>query len=104
MQLDIRGKGLPLTPSLRTHVERRLRFALGRFVGSLTRVSVSVGDINGPRGGVDKRCRVQMHLGRKTRLLVDELDADLYVAIDRAAERAGRAFERAVARQRGLGA
>jgi hypothetical protein len=59
----------------------------------------SVGDVNGPRGGIDKRCWIHLELGGKG-LTIEEVDADLYVAIDRASERAGRATERAIARLR----
>ena len=99
MQLDIRGRNLRLTPALLDHVDRRLRFALGRFAARLSRVAVRVGDVNGPRGGVDKRCWIHLELSGKA-LTIEEVDADLYVAIDRASERAGRATERAVARLR----
>jgi ribosome hibernation promoting factor len=99
MHLDIRGRNLRLTPALLDHVDRRLRFALGRFTARLSRVAVRVGDVNGPRGGVDKRCWIHLELGGKV-LTIEEVDADLYVAIDRASERAGRATERALARLR----
>ena len=99
MQLDIRGRNLRLTPSLLDHVDRRLRFALGRFAARLSRVAVRLGDVNGPRGGIDKRCCIHLELRGKA-LTIEEVDADLYVANDRASERAGRATERAIARLR----
>ena len=99
MQLDIRGRNLRLTPAHLDHVDRRLRFALGRFAARLTRVAIRVGDVNGPRGGIDKRCWIHLELGGKA-LTIEEVDPDLYVAIDRASERAGRATERAIARLR----
>jgi len=34
----------------------RLEFALGRFAGRVRSVSVSLTDLNGPRGGLDKKC------------------------------------------------
>lgn len=99
MRLDIRGRHLPLTPAIHAHVARRLHFALGRFGASLARVAVRVTDVNGPRGGVDKRCQILVDAPGR-RITIDEVDRDLYVAIDRAAERAGRATERALARLR----
>lgn len=99
MQLDIRGRNLRLTPALLDHVERRLRFALGRFAARLVRVAVRVDDVNGPRGGADKRCKIHLDLAGRS-LTVEEIDADLYAAIDRAAGRARVATERAVARRR----
>ena len=99
MQLDIRGRNLRLTPALLDHVEQRLRFAVGRFATRLGRVTVRVDDLNGPRGGVDKRCHIHLELAGRA-LDIEEVDHDLYVAIARAAERAGRATERAIARLR----
>ena len=99
MQLDIRGHGLALTPSLLDHVACRIHFALGRFDGWVRRVTVRVADVNGPRGGVDKRCHLRVDVAGRP-VTIEELDADLYAAIDRAAERAGRAARRTLARVR----
>lgn len=99
MRLDIRGRHLTLTPALLDRVTRRLRFALGRFDRSVGRVAVRLGDDNGPRGGVDKSCRVQLRAAGRP-IVIEELDPDMYVAIDHAAERVGRAVERALARLR----
>lgn len=38
--------------------QKLLRFSLSRFAGVITRVTVRFSDVNGPRGGIDKRCRV----------------------------------------------
>lgn len=41
--------------ALRQYVERRLRFALGRFAHRLDQLQVRLEDVNGPRGGLDQR-------------------------------------------------
>lgn len=99
MKIDVRGRHLHLTDALRAHVTKRLRFALGRVVTRIARVAVRVSDVNGPRGGADKRCHVHVVMPGRS-VTIDEVDRDLYVAIDRAAERAGRAAERTLARWR----
>jgi ribosomal subunit interface protein len=99
MHIDIRGRDLWLTPALSEYVSRRVRFALGRFAGRVRRVDIRMADINGPRAGVDKRCRVRVDVGGRA-ITVDELDRDLYVAIDRAVDRVGRATSRAIDRLR----
>ena len=38
----------------------RLRRALGRLQGVVARIKVRLDDINGPAGGVDKRCSVEV--------------------------------------------
>jgi ribosomal subunit interface protein len=97
MKLDIRGRNLRLTPALLDHVERRVRFAMGRFSTRLGRVAVRVDELDGAGGPLDKRCQIHLELGPRA-VNIEEVDADLYVAIDRATERAGRATERAIAR------
>ncbi len=90
MRIDIKGSGFPITAALMDHTERRLRFALTRIGDRIVRVAVVVGDSNGPRGGNDKFCRIQIHLKRAPQILIEDVGAELYAVIDRAAERAGR--------------
>ena len=99
MDVDIRGRHLDVTARLRTYVARRLRFALGRLAPRLRRIAVRLEDVNGPRGGVDKRCHVEVTMRGRT-ITIKELDRDLYAAVDRAADRAGRAALRALGRRR----
>ena len=103
MRLEIRSKELMLTEAIDAYVSRRMRLALGRFGPRLGRIMVRVGDENGPRGGVDKCCRVVAQTSTGT-VVVEELDRDLYVAIDRASERVARAVGRAVLRSREMSA
>ena len=90
MRIDIKGSGFSLTTALLDHTERRLRFALIRSSDRIVRVAVMVGDSNGPRGGEDKFCRIQIYLKRAPQVLIEDIGAELYAVIDRAAERAGR--------------
>jgi len=102
MKLDIRGRQMQVTPAMRRHTERRLRFALGRFGTRLDRVTVRLFDVNGPRGGTDKWCRISVGLPATATVVVEDGDSDLYAAIDRAAERVGRMVGRRVQRRRTL--
>ena len=98
MQIDIRTPGFALTDAIRDHVERRLRFALARASAHVRRVAVYLSDINGPRGGIEKRCRLRVRLNNSVDVMIDDTESDLYAAIDRAANRAGRAVARRLAR------
>lgn len=102
MQIDIQARGFTLTEGLRAHVERRLRFALTRFQDRVVRVAVRLSDVNGPRGGVNKHCHLQARLRGLPDIVVKDTEADLYVAVDRAAERAGRTLGRYLRRARGV--
>jgi ribosome-associated translation inhibitor RaiA len=59
-------------------------------------------DINGPRGGADKRCHVRVVLDGLHDVVIEDIEADLYVAIDRATDRAGRTLVRKIDRQQTL--
>ncbi|HYN01865.1 MAG TPA: HPF/RaiA family ribosome-associated protein [Vicinamibacteria bacterium] len=100
MRISVRALGMEATDAIREHVERRLLFAVGRFSGRLEEVNVRLGDANGPRGGTDKTCRVVAGVGGAGQVVVEDADADLYVAVDRATSRLGRAVARAVDRRR----
>ena len=45
--------------------------------------------LNGPRGGVDKRCQMQATLNGVGEIVIEDTQADLLKAISRAAERIG---------------
>lgn len=98
MHVDIRSRGFDLTPALRAHTERRLAFALSRFAPQLTNLVVRMDDLNGPKGGIDKRCRMEARLLGHPALVVEATGSDLYVAIDAAADRLGRSVSRALER------
>ena len=92
--------GFDLTEGLREHTQRRLQFALGWANHDVRAVSVRLSDINGPRGGRDKRCRIRVPFPGTRNVVIEDTEADLYVAIDRAAERAERAVVRRLERLR----
>ena len=75
----------------------RLAFALGRFAGRVRSVSVHLADVNGPRGGLDKKCLIAVRLERSPRVIViEDVDTDRAVVVSRAAERTARAVARAI--------
>jgi len=98
MNIAIQSNGLILTESLRAYVHRRLETSLG---WALTRrLAVWLSDINGPRGGRDKRCKIQISLDHGKTIVIEDTEEDMYAAIDLAAERADRALARQLERSR----
>lgn len=102
MQIDIQARDFSLTDALRSHAERRLRFALACCDDHIQRVVIQLSDINGPRGGADKRCHLQVVLEGLPDVVIEDIEADLYVAIDRAVGRARRTVARKLDRQQSL--
>ena len=100
MRVDIKTSGFDLTDGLRDHARRRLEFALDWAGHDIGRVSISLSDINGPRGGKDKRCQILIPLPGNRDVVIQDTESDLYVAIDVAADRASQTLERRLCRLR----
>jgi len=100
MYVDIQSLGFPITVALADHAKRRLRFVLTRHSDRIQRVVVRLGDENGPRGGVDKFCRLQVYLSDAPVAVIDDIGPDLYDVIDRATDRVGRVVVKHLYRSR----
>ncbi len=100
MELQVQARQFHLSEELREHVERRINFALGQFDRRVSRVAVSLSDVNGPKGGVDKQCQILVHLRRGNPVKIQDVDVDFGAVVNRAADRAGRAVARRVQRRR----
>ena len=73
---------------------RRLRFVLRRLTWLVPRARVQLSDVNGPRGGVDKHCQVELETVGRRKVVVASVAADWRVAIDTALTRAARLLQR----------
>jgi ribosome-associated translation inhibitor RaiA len=100
MQLDIQSRGFTLTNGILNYTKQRLHFALNRNDNHIMRVRIRLSDINGPRGGVDKRCLIELAIAGQNNILIEDIETDLYLAIDRASERCMRTFVRRLERSR----
>jgi len=61
-------------------------------------VSVRLGDINGPRGGADKLCRIVVRLKNSSQVVIEELGDDIFQVIDKVADRVHQSVSRQVGR------
>jgi len=100
MQIDIQARNFSLTEALREYIQRRVGFALSTRDEHIQRIKVRLSDINGPRGGRDKCCQIQVVLPQLADVVIEDTELDMYVAIDRAMDRTGRTVNRKLARQR----
>ena len=101
MHIEIQARDFALTDALASYIERRMHFVLSSRFDQIQRIHVRLMDINGPRGGADKRCQVLLSLPGLQDIVIEDTETDLYVAIDRATTRAGRTLNRRLARQSG---
>lgn len=100
MKIDVRFRGIESSDAITEHARRRIHYHLSRFGHEVATVSVRVADDNGPKGGIDKRCRVVVHGPRMGVITLEELTGDVYSAIDGAMERVGRCIGRELERGR----
>lgn len=90
MQLEISMTSEPLPKPLKSRIERHVAFGLSRFSHALGRVHIRLADLNGPKGGVDKRCSISAQLagGGTLRAVVEDVEYD--PAMSRAIDRMAR--------------
>ena len=73
---------------------------LSRFCQRIASLDLYLSDENGPRGGVDKNCRVIAKLVPYGAIAVQDRDANLDFLIDRAIDRLARSIRRELERRR----
>ena len=76
----------------------RVRFALRRLTSFVPHAKVLFSDVNGPRGGVDKRCRVELKTDNAGTVVIASLARDWRTALDRSLGRARRVLTRSLQR------
>ena len=100
MNLDIQTSGMKASPGLRRFVRRRVDFAFSTRSDQVGRILIRLADVNGPRGGDDKSCLVQVRIPGQPDVIVETVESNLYVAIHRAIDRAGWTTARKIERHR----
>lgn len=100
MPAYIRSVDVPLDEADRAYIRRKLGRKLGKFADAVERMSVRIEDVNGPRGGHDKRCRIKITLRGMASVVVEEQHSALQAAIDGALRRAGSTVTRQLQRRR----
>lgn len=62
MDFFIHTKGIDVSSNVRAEVNERLEAAVHRFSHEVSRVHTTLENVNGPKGGRDKRCVVTVTL------------------------------------------
>ncbi len=80
----------PQADDLQDVAQRRIRFVFRRFDRLIPKATVWMTDVNGPRGGVDKRCQVEIKSDVAGTVVVASVARDWRTALDKALARAAR--------------
>ena len=101
MRVVMKGVHLKLSDRLKDHVHETLVAPLTRFFDSeAAMLEIHFVDNNGPKGGLDKECRVTLHIPGARSIHVEEAAEDPYKAVDLVRDRLEKALKREVERMR----
>lgn len=100
LKIHIRAFEIKVDRNDRNLIRRKLDRRFRKFAESIERVSVRLEDVNGPRGGVDRACRIKTVLRNLPSVVYEQHDASLQAAFDGALEGAERAVRRTLQRRR----
>ena len=99
MEIFINDKKNLLHRGAISKAESRANASFSKYGYDVKSVEISVQDANGPRGGIDKVCRVLMRLRKKGDVSVTVKDRSLSKAINNAIQRAARSVGRTLDRR-----
>ena len=102
MDTVIQTHGFKLTPSLERFTRSRVRKALACCADNIERVVVRLKDMNGPKGGVDKHCSVEIKLSRRPILVISKASGNMYHSVQQTTKKAARTALRQLKRRRVL--
>jgi hypothetical protein len=104
MRISVQARGIRRTEKLQNAVYHIVNTSLARFMDRIRDVVVWLDDVNGPRGGIDVQCRIEVRLWPRSHLIATACEADEYVAVAKAVNRAkillDRKYKRARSRRR----
>jgi hypothetical protein len=98
----IRGLEEDFRPDERAFIRHKLARRLDKFAESIERVSLRTEDANGPRGGIDRVCRIKVVVRGLPSVLVEKQDASLNKAVELALAAVERGVRRALQRRRAV--
>lgn len=85
------------------YIMNKVGAAAGRLADASCTVEVRLVDLNGPKGGIDKRCSIVVTPPGQATLRIQEQAADYYAAIDAAAATLKTSLARALERTKANG-
>ena len=100
MNIQTQTQGFDRTDAINEHVERQVKTNLANFESHIVSVDVFLCDINGPKGGPDKKALVCVRLDSRNTVTIERTREDLYASITLVFRQAKRAVRRALNKNR----
>lgn len=101
MKLKIKTRGVVVNREILDEAERLLRNGLSRFVHAVRKAELTLVDVNGPRGGIDKVARLHLAGRDFLPIHVEHADREVGRAVTFVVDRATRTLVRSLERARG---
>jgi len=99
MDICVNNKQKQLAEETVHKVTDRISTAFYKFGDNIISVELTAEDVNGPRGGIDKECRLLVRLKKMENVIVTVREESHSKAISRAIDRAQRSVTRKVQRR-----
>jgi ribosomal subunit interface protein len=101
MKVLLRGVHLSLSESLKAYVQEHMVAHIERLADDeAAELDISLVDNNGPKGGMDKECRVTVRLPGLSAVHVTETSETVHQSIDAARDRLEKTLKRQIEKRR----
>lgn len=100
MQLGINDRQGGMNEEVSLKANRLLRFSLSRFGGVVSHVKTTFLDVNGPKGGIDKRCRITVKMKTSGLLVAQSDGVDYLEALSVCLDKITRVIRREIDKRR----
>ena len=100
MRILLQTQGFELTEAIDAHVRGQLGRRLTGSDSDIIAVDVFMGDLNGPKGGMDKRALICVQLASRLSVRAEAIHSDLYQAVAVAARKAEHSVKRTLRRHK----
>jgi putative sigma-54 modulation protein len=102
MKLSINFRNMRGSGNIITYIDHRLSFAFAGTRHEIERTTITVSDVNGPKGVIDKQCKVVIKPAGLREIVIAETRENIRQAIDLCLARASRSLNRKLKRRHAL--
>ena len=100
MQTAIHSSDFALTTALESFIHQQAEQSMKVCTDRVERLVIRLKDLNGPKGGEDKQCSVEIKLAHCDPIVVSKTSTDAYASIRKALSRASRIAVRRIGKRR----
>lgn len=90
MKVEIQSQDFSITESLDYFIHKQIETSMKACSNQIERITVRLKDLNGPKGGRDKACSVEVQIANFPAVIVSKRSSDAYSSIRKAVGRASR--------------